>query len=94
MNCQKCGELCDRDEVDVGVGVIYGPWGCYSCGWSEDSRYDCSEGTSAAQQESPGFYVDPCGGKQRISAIEDKLNHFGIDGKSIVDEVFRVKQPD
>lgn len=40
MNCERCGAPCDRDEVDVGVGVIYGPWGCYDCGWSEDPRYD------------------------------------------------------
>lgn len=90
MNCPKCGEECARDEADVGVGVIYGPWGCYYCGWSESSEYDCSQGPSVAQQEHPEFYVDQCGGMQRLSAIEDKLNHFGLNGKSITDEVFRV----
>lgn len=38
--CEKCGAECDRHEVDVGVGVIYGPWGCPGCGWSEDEQYD------------------------------------------------------
>lgn len=36
MRCPKCKEECDREEVDVGVGVISGPWCCNSCGWSED----------------------------------------------------------
>ena len=35
MNCPKCGAPCDRDEVDIGVGVQCGPWGCYDCGWPE-----------------------------------------------------------
>ena len=38
--CPRCGEFCGRDDVDIGVGIKYGPWGCYSCGWSEDSDYD------------------------------------------------------
>jgi len=33
--CPNCGGGCCRDEVDVGVGIIYGPWGCWSCRWSE-----------------------------------------------------------
>ena len=40
MECPNCKEDCGRDEVDVGVGVIYGPWGCGCCGWSEDPRYN------------------------------------------------------
>jgi hypothetical protein len=39
MKCEECGGDCYRDEVDVGVGVIYGPWGCPGCGWSESSIY-------------------------------------------------------
>jgi hypothetical protein len=64
MNCPKCGEECDRDEVDVGVGVIYGPYGC-GCGWSEDPNYDYSEGPSPQQLEHPDFYVDSKGGLYR-----------------------------
>ena len=37
--CPECGCECDRDEVDNGVGIMYGPWGCCACGWSEDSEY-------------------------------------------------------
>lgn len=44
MNCPKCGEDCQRDEVDIGVGIQCGPWGCPRCGWSEDDAYDLSEG--------------------------------------------------
>jgi transcription elongation factor Elf1 len=36
FKCPECGSTnCSRDEVDVGVGIMYGPWGCSSCGWSE-----------------------------------------------------------
>ena len=27
MKCPKCGAECDRDEVDIGVGIQIGPWG-------------------------------------------------------------------
>lgn len=42
--CPHCGEPCDREEVDVDVGVIHGPWGCAGCGWSSDSAYDSRDG--------------------------------------------------
>lgn len=34
--CPRCGGPLDRDEVDVGVGVIYGPAGCPACFWTEN----------------------------------------------------------
>jgi hypothetical protein len=43
--CPCCEQPCDRESADIGVGVIYGPWGCPACGWSEDPQYDCREGT-------------------------------------------------
>lgn len=44
--CPKCGsaELW-RDSVNIGVGVIYGPWGCGDCFWSQDEEYDLSGDT-------------------------------------------------
>lgn len=60
--CEKCGTPCDRDEVDVGVGVIYGPWGCSYCGWSDDERYDCSNGQPTAQADYPNHVIDCRGG--------------------------------
>ena len=78
MQCEKCGNECERDSVDVGFGVITGPWGCYCCGWSEDSRYDKSEQKSPAETENPDWFVDPCGGMIRKSALADRLANFGI----------------
>jgi hypothetical protein len=33
--CPQCGGDLERDEADVGVGVIYGPAGCPACFWVE-----------------------------------------------------------
>ena len=76
--CPRCGEPCDRESVDVGVGIIYGPYGC-GCGWSEDPQYDRSSGTSPAQLANPGYYVDSKGGMQRVEAIVDRCARFGLD---------------
>ncbi len=35
MNCPECGNKCDREEVDIGVGVQIGPWYCINCNWHE-----------------------------------------------------------
>ena len=35
MKCPRCGAECDRDEVDIGVGIQGGPWGCPDCHWTE-----------------------------------------------------------
>lgn len=50
------------EEVDVGVGIIYGPWGCGVCGWSDDPYYDCSDGKTSAQREYPNHKIDQFGG--------------------------------
>jgi hypothetical protein len=60
VNCPKCNEPCDRDSVDVGVGVIHGPYGCANCGWSEDSDYDLSEGRDPVDEK--GGAIDQWGG--------------------------------
>lgn len=89
MKCPKCNNQCEQDSVDVGVGIIYGPWGCYFCGWSEDSEYDRSNGRpSPAQQRLPNHYVDPCGGAIPLDRIADRLDRLGRDGKRIVREAF------
>ena len=59
MNCPKCDEDCLRDEVDVGVGIICGPWGCPGCGWSESEDYDISSGP---KMDKNGWAVDQYGG--------------------------------
>lgn len=93
FNCPRCGEECWRDDVDVGIGVLYGPWGCSCCGWSEDRYYDRSEGPSQAQREHPDHYVDAQGNMTPLSAIAEKLDHFGLPGEEIVDAFFREKKP-
>jgi|GEM_PF-2889924 len=47
MKCPKCSEDCQRDEADVGVRIVYGPWGCPGCGWSEEAEYDLSTGAKS-----------------------------------------------
>lgn len=58
--CPKCGERCDRDSVDVGVGVIHGPYGCACCGWSESEEYDLSGGRDPLDDK--GGAIDQWGG--------------------------------
>ncbi len=61
-NCEKQGidSECHQDSVDVGVGVIYGPWGCPECGWSEDSEYDLSDDKDPVNEK--GGVIDQYGG--------------------------------
>lgn len=75
MDCPQCGEECYRDEVDVGVGVIYGPWGCY-CGWSE---YPVRQ----AEEDHPGYYCDPWGGLTKVDVIVENAKRFGLDGDEV-----------
>ena len=60
MKCPKCGALCDRDMVHVGVGVLFGPYGCEYCGWSEDEEYDLSTGKDPVDEK--GGAIDQWGG--------------------------------
>ena len=32
--CPECGETLEYDEVDIGVGVQRGNYGCPACGWT------------------------------------------------------------
>ena len=34
--CPMCGGKLDHDEVDIGVGVQWGPEFCIDCGWCAD----------------------------------------------------------
>jgi uncharacterized protein (UPF0212 family) len=52
MKCPKCDEECDVDEVDVGVGIIYGPPKCPNCGWSADDML-MKEMTTTVKLEYP-----------------------------------------
>lgn len=91
MNCPNCGGECECDEVDIGVGVLHGPYGCPACHWSQDSYYDSSKGESQAAKDNPNFYVDNKGGMIRKSAIVERAEHFGIP-KEVTEEVFKVQE--
>ena len=60
MNCPKCGaQGLWRDSANIGVGIIYGPYGCEECRWSEDDEYDCTSG--AAKADTVGIRHDQWG---------------------------------
>lgn len=65
MNCPSCGGYCYRDSVDVGIGIIHGPYGCTECGWSEWEEYDKRNGLSKAEMEQPEYLFDTRGGMIR-----------------------------
>jgi hypothetical protein len=71
-DCDKCGEECNRDEVDVGVGVITGPWGCPGCGWSEDEAYDLTNPDRDKHDPTPeGWRKDQYGGLHSLKRDEE-----------------------
>lgn len=38
MDCPQCGEKCEADFVDIGVGEQQiSPYYCPNCGWAQDS---------------------------------------------------------
>ncbi len=58
--CPRCEEReLYRDSADVGVGIIYGPYGCPCCGWSESEQCDMQKGGGV---QDDGSYLDPYGG--------------------------------
>lgn len=64
--CPHCKEEVDRVDVDNGVGIQYGPYGCYNCGWSEYPEYDCrKEWADGKEKEEGDGVVDPLGGWRR-----------------------------
>lgn len=38
--CPKCGEPLEYDEVDIGVGVLTGNYGCPNCHWTPEKIRD------------------------------------------------------
>ncbi len=77
--CPKCGDAVWRDSADVGVGIIYGPAGCPSCGWSEDKQYDMSEGSSKANAEDSERWTDQFGVSHHKERVRENLQNLGID---------------
>ena len=67
--CPKCGSECWRDSAGIGVGVIYGPYGC-PCGWSESTEYDVSDGPKLTAE---GYEVDQWGGATPPQILESEI---------------------
>jgi hypothetical protein len=59
----------------VGVGSIYGPWGCSDCGWGENGRAHVGGGR----------YVDQFGGSWSVEGIADNCERFGVDRQAVLD---------
>ena len=58
MDCPNCEHECYRDSADIGIGIMYGPWGC-PCGWSEDERYNQLTGPKKTEND---YKIDQYGG--------------------------------
>lgn len=69
VQCSRCGRDCWRDSADVGVGVIYGPWGC-PCGWSESAEYDVTAGPKLTSE---GYELDQWGGATPAQILESEI---------------------
>ena len=77
MNCPNCGCEAYRETCDVGVGIIYGPWGC-PCGWSEDERYNQLDGDNYTEQ---GYKLDQYGGATPPNGYGIKPDGVGCTNK-------------
>lgn len=76
MRCPHCGDECARDDVDVGIGIMYGPWGCPNCGWSEDEKYDSREGI---RRDGDGRVLDQYGGSCHVSRPDGEAILLGLN---------------
>lgn len=75
-SCPYCGESCEADFVDVGIGVVQcGPYHCYKCGASEIGP-EGSEGCLEIEKKI-GWYQDG-----KISPYANAVNGEIIDHKS------------
>lgn len=54
-SCPDCGAGLWRDEVEIGVGTMSGPWRCSECPWGE-------EGPLSVLEESPDSLHEPADG--------------------------------
>lgn len=88
--CPKCSETLYREEVDVGVGIITGPYGCSACGYSEAPEYDRTSGTNdATQGGAADRWCDQWGVSHSRERLRERLDRFGLGHKA--DEVFEKK---
>jgi predicted nucleic-acid-binding Zn-ribbon protein len=58
--CPECGQdSIDRNEVDVGVGVMTSPSWCMACGWTEEFGADLSEQIEAGDEDLADALTEP-----------------------------------
>lgn len=89
-SCPNCGRGMCREEADIGVGIMYGPWGCL-CGYSEDPRFNRLSGTNTETQErNPERWADQWGNLHHRDRLREQLGRFGVDA----DEIFEPQQRD
>lgn len=93
--CPYCGEECEADWVDVGVGMVQcGPYHCLNCGasqigpeWSDWHIYDKEKGTYVLKEGHPfsereiqtGWY-EPEGNK--VSPYANTVGGVIVDHKT------------
>lgn len=78
--CPHCTTDCLRESVDVGIGVIYGPWGCPNCGWSEDDKYDSRTGVV---RDGDSRVFDPYGVSYHVTRSDGQgvLNGYNVTNR-------------
>lgn len=90
MICPKCGTQCYRDDANNGLAILYGPWGCPTCRWSEFPEYDLSNGQPATHNSG---WIDQYGGWRPNSDFQTnptKLLGFEVETDS--DENLKLKE--
>lgn len=71
--CPYCGEMCDADWCDVGVGMVQsGPYHCLNCEASEMGPYDEARVLSEAE-EAMGWYAPGAKPGSSANVIDGKI---------------------
>ncbi len=68
--CPLCNEPTTYESVDIGVGIMYGPEYCVSCGWSEYHN---------AGKVIDGWYYDITGTAHNVDRIVENATRLGGD---------------
>lgn len=82
-NCPECNEPAECIQVDIGIGVEYGPPYCANCGWSSYGN---------AGKIIDGWYHDASGIAHKVERMTERASYLdGQDLADIVREVFESK---
>jgi hypothetical protein len=76
-NCPYCGEVCEADFVDIGIGYTQcGPYYCQNCGASEIGPYDPPRPTNGFERKD-GWYAPG----EPLSDLANTLNGKPVSHK-------------